>query len=125
MIASQENSSVSHTKRLAGKIALVTGSSRGIGAAIALKLASEGATVIITYANNKTAADAVVTQIKALGSKATAVKANVSSKQDTETLIAEIKKLGKIDILVNNAAIYLGGPLKDSNLDQLDQLFRR
>ena len=123
MTALKEKSLAANSKRFAGKIALVTGGSRGIGAAIALRLASEGATVVISYASNKTAADAVVAHIKGLGSKAIAVKANVSSKQDTESLIAEIKKLGKIDILVNNAAIFLGGPLEEANLDQFDQLF--
>src|SRR6202048_2282992 len=123
MTALQEKSLAANSKRFAGKIALVTGGSRGIGAAIALRLASEGATVVISYASNKTAADAVIAHIKELGSKAIAVKANVSSKQDTESLIAEIKKLGKIDILVNNAAIVVSGPLEEANLDQFDQLF--
>ncbi len=123
MTATQEKSLAANSKRLAGKLALVTGGSRGIGAAIALRLASEGARVVISYANNKEAADAVVAQIEKLGSKAIAFKANVSSKQDTELLIAEMKKLGKIDILVNNAGIFLGGPLGEANLDQFDQLF--
>ncbi len=123
MTAIQEKSLASNSKRLAGKIALVTGGSRGIGAAIALRLASEGATVIISYVSNKTAADTVIAEIKGLGSKAIAVKANVSSEHETASLIDEIKKLGKIDILVNNAAIFLGGPLEEANLDQFDQLF--
>lgn len=123
MTALQEKSLTANSKKLAGKIALVTGGSRGIGAAIALRLAAEGATVVITYANNKQGADTIVAHIKELGSKAMAVKANIASKQDTEALIAEIKKLGKIDILVNNAAIFLGGPLEEANLDQFDQLF--
>ena len=123
MTALQERSLATNSKRLAGKIALVTGGSRGIGAAIAQRLASEGAMVIITYASNKTAADTVIAHIKELGSQAMAVKANVTSKQDIESLIAEIKKLGKIDILINNAAIVVNGPLEHSNLDQLDQVF--
>ena len=97
MTALQEKSLAANSKRFAGKIALVTGGSRGIGAAIALRLASEGAMVVISYASNKTAADTVVASIEELGSKAIAVKANVSSKKDTESLIAEIKKLGKIE----------------------------
>lgn len=123
MTESQEKLLAANSKRLIGKIALVTGGSRGIGAAIALRLASEGAMVIISYANNKTAADAVIAHIKELGSKAIAVKANVTSKQDTELLFTEIKKLGKIDILVNNAAIAVNGSLEESNLDQFDQVF--
>lgn len=123
MTAVHEKSIAANSKRLAGKIALVTGGSRGIGAAIARRLASEGATVIISYANNKTAAGEVVAQIEKLGSKAIAVKANVASNQDTESLITEIKKLGNIDILVNNAGIYLDGLLEETNLDQFDQLF--
>jgi len=123
MTAVQQKAAAIDSKRLAGKTALVTGGSRGIGAAIALRLAAEGARVAISYASNKTAADAVVAQIEELGSKAIAVKANVASKEDTDSLIAEIKKLGKIDILVNNAAIFQGGPLEEANLDQFDQLF--
>ena len=123
MTAVQEKPVAVNSKRLAGKVALVTGGSRGIGAAIALRLASEGATVAISYANNKTAADKVVAQIEELGSKALAVKADVASTGDTDALIAEIKKLGKIDILVNNAAIFLGGPVDQVDIKQYDQLF--
>jgi 3-oxoacyl-[acyl-carrier protein] reductase len=124
MTAVQEKPVAVNSKRLAGKVALVTGGSRGIGAAIALRLASEGATVAISYANNKSAADKVVEQIHELGSKALAVKADVASTGDTDALIAEIKKLGnKIDILVNNAAIFLGGPVDQVDIKQFDQLF--
>ena len=123
MTAVQDKPLTTTSKRLAGKVALVTGGSRGIGAAIALRLASEGATVAVTYASNKTAADKVVSQIEEIGSKAIAVKANVSSDADTTALVAEIKKLGKIDILVNNAAIFVGAPVDQASLEQFDQLF--
>lgn len=122
MTAVQEKPSTTISNRLAGKVALVTGGSRGIGAAIALRLAAEGATVAVTYANNKAAADKVVGEIQALGSKAVAVKANVGSDSDTKALIAEVTKLGKIDILVNNAAIFVGAPVQEATIEQFDEL---
>jgi len=123
MTAVQEKTLKTGTKRLQGKIAVVTGGSRGIGAAIALRLAADGATVAISYNANKTAADKVVAKIEELGSKAVAVRANASSQQDNQAFVAEIKKLGKIDILVNNAAIFEGGPIDTVGLDQYDRLF--
>jgi 3-oxoacyl-[acyl-carrier protein] reductase len=123
MTAVQEKTLTTGTKKLQGKIAVVTGGSRGIGAAIALRLAADGATVAISYNANKTAADKVVAKIGELGSKAIAVKANASSQQDNQAFVAEIKKLGKIDILVNNAAIFEGGPIDTIGLDQYDRLF--
>ena len=110
-------------KRLTDKVAVVTGGSRGIGAAIAQRLAAEGATVIITYSASANAADKVVSEITAQGSKAVAVKANVASEQDTAALVAEIKKHGKIDILVNNAAVFEGGPIDQITLEQYDRVF--
>jgi 3-oxoacyl-[acyl-carrier protein] reductase len=123
MTALQEKLVATTPKRLVGKVAIVTGGSRGIGAAIALRLAAEGATVAITYASNKTAADKTVKEIEELGVKAVSFKADVASKDDTDALVAELRKLGKIDILVNNAAIFLGGPIDQVGLDQYDQLF--
>lgn len=91
---------------LENKIAVVTGGSRGIGRAIALKLASEGASIVVNYTSNSSAADEVVKEIEALGSKGIAVKANVSLAEDIEGLIKETEsQLGKIDILINNAGI--------------------
>ncbi len=108
---------------LDNKIAVVTGGSRGIGRAIALKLASEGASIVVNYTSNSAAADEVVKEIEALGAKGIAVKANVSVAEDIESLIKETEsQLGKIDILVNNAGITRDGLLirmKEADWDQV------
>jgi len=123
MTAVQEKPAKTSTKKLEGKLALVTGGSRGIGAAIALRLAADGARVAISYNSNKTAADKVVAQIKELGTDAIAVQADVASEADNKVLLAEIAKLGKLDILVNNAALFEGGPIDQVGLDQYKRLF--
>jgi 3-oxoacyl-[acyl-carrier protein] reductase len=125
MTALKEQTKASDVKKkLAGKVAVVTGGSRGIGAAIALRLANDGATVAITYNSNKEAADKVVNQITALGEKAIAVKANVSDEAANLNLIAEVKKAyGKIDILVNNAGDFEMGPIDQVDIGQYDRLF--
>jgi len=93
--------------KLAGKIALVTGASKGIGASIAEHLAAEGASVVVNYASSKSGADAVVKRITEKGGKAIAVQADVSKPQEITRLLAETKAAyGKLDILVNNAGIY-------------------
>ena len=103
---------MSTEKKLTGKVAVVTGASKGIGAAIAKHLAAEGASVIVNYASSREGADKVVAEIMAKEGKAAAVQANVDKKPDIERLFAEAAKIfGKIDILVNNAGIYEAQPL--------------
>jgi 3-oxoacyl-[acyl-carrier protein] reductase len=112
------------TKRLAGKAALVTGGSRGIGAAIALRLAEEGATVAISYTKNKKAADDVVTAIAKLGTGAVAFKADVASIDETRTLVEDLNHtFGKIDILINNAGVFEGLPVDQIDLDHYQRVF--
>ncbi len=99
--------------KLTSKVAVVTGASKGIGAAIAEKFGAEGASVVVNYASDKVGAEKVVKKIQAAGSKAIAVKANVSKPADIKVLIDEsIKAFGKIDILVNNAGVYEFQPLE-------------
>ncbi|NEW94654.1 glucose 1-dehydrogenase [Rhodopseudomonas sp. BR0M22] len=99
-------------KTLQGKVALVTGASKGIGAAIALKLAAEGAAIAVNYASSKDGADKVVKQIESAGGKAVAVHGDLAQPADAEKLVAEtVKALGKIDVLVNNAGVYEFAPL--------------
>lgn len=101
-------------KKLTGKVALVTGASKGIGAEIALRLASEGASVAVNYSSSKLDADNVVAKIIDHGGKAIAIHANVSDHEDIESLVSKTKEaFGPIDILVNNAGIYEFSPLDD------------
>src|SRR3989441_9514906 len=95
------------SKKLEGQVAVVTGASKGIGAAIAEHLAAAGAAVVVNYASSKAGADRVVSEIVRNGGKAVAVQANVAKPAEIERLFAEAKKaFGRIDILVNNAGIY-------------------
>ncbi|HUP03007.1 MAG TPA: glucose 1-dehydrogenase [Bryobacteraceae bacterium] len=100
-------------KKLSGKVAVVTGASKGIGAAIARQLAADGAQVVVNYATSPDGADKVVKQITEAGGQAIAVGASVAKEADVERLFAEAgKAYGKVDILVNNAGIYGFSPLE-------------
>jgi len=102
------------TQTLVGKIALVTGGSRGIGAATAVQLAAEGATVVFSYSNSEARAQEVVAKIEAAGGKAVALKADQANVSEVKGLIAEVVKCyGKIDILVNNAAVFETGTIAE------------
>src|SRR4051812_36017095 len=93
--------------KLNGKVAIVTGASKGIGASIALHLAAQGAAVVVNYSSSREGADRVVGEINGNGGRAVAVQANVAKESDVRRLFAEAKKaFGRMDILVNNAGVY-------------------
>jgi 3-oxoacyl-[acyl-carrier protein] reductase len=110
--------------KLKGKVAVVTGASKGIGAAIAQALAAEGASVVVNYASSKAGADKVVSAITAAGGKAVAVAGDVSKAADAQGLIeAAIKNYGRLDILVNNSGVYEFAPLEAVTEEQFHRAF--
>ncbi len=111
-------------KKLAGKVAVVTGASKGIGAAIAKHLAAEGAAVVVNYSSSKEGADRVVSEIARNGGKAIAVQANVAKHEDIKRLFSEAKQaFDRLDILVNNAGIYEFAPLESVTEEHFHKQF--
>jgi 3-oxoacyl-[acyl-carrier protein] reductase len=110
--------------KLTGKVAVVTGASKGIGAAIAKELATHGAAVVVNYASAKSDADKVVDQISKGGGNAVAVQASVAKKADVEKLFSAAEKaFGKIDVLVNNAGVYEFMPVEEVTELQFRKMF--
>jgi 3-oxoacyl-[acyl-carrier protein] reductase len=110
--------------KLANKVALVTGASKGIGAGIAKALAADGASVVVNYASSKEGADKVVAEIKSKGGKAVAVQGDFSKKEDIGRVFAEVKKnFGRLDTLVNNAGVYTFTPLDQVTTEDFHRIF--
>lgn len=111
-------------QKLSGKVAIVTGASKGIGAAIALHLAAEGAAVVVNYASSKEAAQRVVAAIAGKGGKAVAIHADIAKQADVKRLFEESQKeFGQLDILVNNAGVYEFAPLESVTAELFHRMF--
>jgi 3-oxoacyl-[acyl-carrier protein] reductase len=109
---------------LTGKVAIVTGSSKGIGAGIALRLAADGAQVVVNYARSAAEAEVVVNKITSAGGRAVAVKADISKPEEIAPLIdAAMAAFGRLDILVNNAGVYKGDSLETVTAESFDEHF--
>jgi 3-oxoacyl-[acyl-carrier protein] reductase len=112
------------SKKLQGKVAIVTGASKGIGASIAEKMAEEGAAVVVNYSTSKEGADRVVQAIKQKGGNAIAAQANMANPKDIQRLFEETRAaFGKLDILINNAGIYEFSPIEEVTPEQFHKLF--